>query len=135
MRAAFKSGRKHTILPSSVVYALSPSKQVCAYCSTPAHSVIVTVASENRQALTAMLRQRLNAEVLWLEDIVADMAEDMAKEEASIQEATARAKTFRARLDEAGLTFIRFRELMSLYGIVGDIGHNLLLEWERKETS
>lgn len=27
-----------------------------------------------------MLRQRLNAEVLWLEDIVADMAEDMAKE-------------------------------------------------------
>lgn len=45
-----------------------------------ADAVIVTVASENRQALTAMLRQRLNAEVLWLEDIVADMAEDMAKE-------------------------------------------------------
>ena len=62
-------------------------------------------------------------------------AEDAAKEEAAIQEATARAKTFRARLDEAGLTFMRFRELMSLYGIVGDIGHNLLLEWERKETS
>ena len=59
-------------------------------------------------------------------------AENAAKEEAAIQEATARAKTFRARLDEAGLTFMRFLELMSLYGIVGDIGHNLLLEWERK---
>ena len=59
-------------------------------------------------------------------------AEDAAKEEAVIRDATARAKTFRARLDEAGLTFMRFLELMSLYGIVGDIGHNLLLEWERK---
>ena len=27
IRAAFKSGRKHTILPSSVVYAFNPSKQ------------------------------------------------------------------------------------------------------------
>lgn len=61
-------------------------------------------------------------------------AEDMEKEEAAIRDATARAKTFRAKLDEAGLTFMRFRELMSLYGIVGDIGHNLLLEWDRKEV-
>lgn len=59
-------------------------------------------------------------------------AEEAEKEEAAIQEATARAKTFRAKLDEAGLTFMRFLELMSLYGVVGDIGHNLLLEWERK---
>lgn len=59
-------------------------------------------------------------------------AEEAANEEAAIQEVTARAKAFRARLDEAELTFTRFLELMSLYGNVGDIGHNLLLEWERK---
>lgn len=59
-------------------------------------------------------------------------AEDMEKEEAAIRDATVRAKVFRSRLNEAGLTFMRFLELMSLYGIVGDIGHNLLLEWEKK---
>lgn len=59
-------------------------------------------------------------------------AEDMEKEETAIRDSTERAKVFQSRLNEAGLTFMRFLELMSLYGVVGDIGHNLLLEWERK---
>ena len=59
-------------------------------------------------------------------------AEDAAAEEAAMKEAEQRARTFRARLDDAGLTFMHFLELMSLYGAVGDMGHNMLLEWEGK---
>src|SRR5574344_115730 len=45
MRSALRSGRKVTMRPSSVVYALSPSKQDCEYWRTPAHSVMTTLSS------------------------------------------------------------------------------------------
>lgn len=61
-------------------------------------------------------------------------AEDMEKEEATIQDATNRAKVFRDRLSEYGLSYMRFLELLSLHGAVGDIGHNILLKWEERST-
>ena len=51
IRAAFRSGRKVTMWPSSVVYAFIPSKQVCAYCRTPAHSVNGNSSISSQSAL------------------------------------------------------------------------------------
>lgn len=59
-------------------------------------------------------------------------AEDAVAEQAAIQESEKRAKRFQSRLNEFGLTYMNFLELMSLYGAMGDMGHNMLLEWERK---
>ena len=43
--SALSSGRNVTMLPSFHVYALRPSKHVCAYCITPAHSEMVILSS------------------------------------------------------------------------------------------
>lgn len=59
-------------------------------------------------------------------------AEDMAKEEAAIRDATDRARAFRDKLDKFGLTYMCFLNLVSRHESVGDLGRNMLLEWEQK---
>lgn len=60
-------------------------------------------------------------------------AEDAAKEQAAIREATERAKKFHARLDAMGLKYRDLLELEVLAHSLGDMGHNILLGYERGE--
>ena len=60
-------------------------------------------------------------------------AEDAAKEQAAIREVTERAKKFHARLDAMGLKYRDLLELEVLAHSLGDMGHNILLGYERGE--
>ena len=60
-------------------------------------------------------------------------AEDAAKEQAAIREVTERAKKFHARLDAMGLKYRDLLELEVLAHSLGDMGHNILLAYERGE--
>ncbi len=60
-------------------------------------------------------------------------AEDMAREQAAIRDVTERAKKFHARLDAMGLKYRDLLELEVLAHSLGDMGHNILLGYERGE--
>ena len=60
-------------------------------------------------------------------------AEDAAKEQAAIREVTERAKKFYDRLDAMGLKYRDLLELEVLAHSLGDMGHNILLGYERGE--
>ena len=63
-------------------------------------------------------------------------AEDMAREQAAVQEITERAKEFHAMLDALdakGLKCKGMLELEVLAHSLGDMGHNILLRYERGE--
>ncbi len=60
-------------------------------------------------------------------------AEDMAKEQAAIREVTERAKQFQKRLDAKGLKYTDLLELEVLAHSLGDMGHHILLGYERGE--
>lgn len=69
-----------------------------------------------------------------LEDLQASYdAEDAAKEQAAIREVTEKAKKFHARLDAMGLKYTDLLELEVLAHALGDMGHNILLGYERGE--
>jgi len=59
--------------------------------------------------------------------------EDMKKEQATIREITEKAKKFHARLDAMGLKYSDLLELEVLAHGLGDMGHNILLGYERGE--
>lgn len=59
--------------------------------------------------------------------------EDMEKERAAIQEVTEKAKKFHARLDAMGLKYRDLLELEVLAHSLGEMGHNILLGYERGE--
>lgn len=60
-------------------------------------------------------------------------AEDMAKEQDAIRAATEAAKKFKDRLDAVGLKYLDLLELEALRQDLGDMGHNILLGYERGE--
>ena len=60
-------------------------------------------------------------------------AEDMEKEQAAVREITEKAKKFHARLDAMGLKYRDLLELEVLAHSLGDMGHNILLGYERGE--
>jgi len=60
-------------------------------------------------------------------------AEDDAKERAAFREITEKAKKFQARLDTMGLKYTDLLELEVLAHGLGDMGHNILLGYERGE--
>ena len=60
-------------------------------------------------------------------------AEDMAKEQATVREITEKAKKFHARLDAMGLKYRDLLELEVLAHSLGEMGHNILLGYERGE--
>lgn len=60
-------------------------------------------------------------------------AENMARERAAIREAAADARKFHARLETAGLKYTDLLELEVLRHNLGDMGHNILLGYERGE--
>ena len=78
--------------------------------------------------------QKIAAGEIKVEDVLAEFAaEDMAKEQAAIREVTERAKKFHARLDAMGLKYRDLLELEVLAHSLGDMGHNILLGYERGE--
>lgn len=78
--------------------------------------------------------QKIAAGEIELEDLRAKLAaEDMAKEQAAIREITEKAKKFRARLDAMCLKYTDLLELEVLAHGLGDMGHNILLGYERGE--
>ncbi len=60
-------------------------------------------------------------------------AEDAAKEQAAVRHATEKAKQFRAKLEAVGLSYLDLLELEVLRGGLGEMGHQILLGWERGE--
>lgn len=78
--------------------------------------------------------QKIAAGEIKVEDVLAEFAaEDMAREQAAIREVTERAKKFHARLDAMGLKYRDLLELEVLAHSLGDMGHNILLGYERGE--
>lgn len=78
--------------------------------------------------------QKIAAGEINLEDLQAAYdAEDAAKEQAAILDVTERAKKFHARLDAMGLKYRDLLELEVLAHSLGDVGHNILLGYERGE--
>ncbi len=78
--------------------------------------------------------QKIAAGEIKLEDLQAAYdAEDAAKEQAAIRDVTERAKKFHARLDAMGLKYRDLLELEVLAHSLGDMGHNILLGYERGE--
>ena len=60
-------------------------------------------------------------------------AEDADRERAVLQKVTEKAKEFRKRLDAKGLKYTDLLELEVLAHSLGDMGHNILLGYERGE--
>jgi len=60
-------------------------------------------------------------------------AEDAAKVQAMVRKVTEQAKKFHARLDAMGLKYTDLLELEVLAHSLGDMGHNILLGYERGE--
>lgn len=80
------------------------------------------------------LCQKIAAGEIDPEDLQASYdAEDAAKEQAAIQAVTEKAKKFHARLDAMGLKYTDLLELEVLAHGLGDMGHNILLGYERGE--
>lgn len=78
--------------------------------------------------------QKIAAGEIKLEDLQAAYdAEDDAKERAVFREITEKAKKFHARLDAKGLKYTDLLELEVLAHSLGDMGHNILLGYERGE--
>lgn len=78
--------------------------------------------------------QKIAAGEIKLEDLQAAYdAEDDAKERAVFREITEKAKKFHARLDAMGLKYRDLLELEVLAHSLGDMGHNILLGYERGE--
>lgn len=78
--------------------------------------------------------QKIAAGEIKLEDLKAAYdAEDDAKERAVFREITEKAKKFHARLDAMGLKYRDLLELEVLAHGLGDMGHNILLGYERGE--
>lgn len=78
--------------------------------------------------------QKIAAGEVDLEALQAEIdAEDTAKEQAAIREATEKAKKFHARLDAMGLKYTDLLELEVLANGMGNIAHNILLGHERGE--
>lgn len=78
--------------------------------------------------------QKIAAREIKLEDLQAAYdAEDDAKERAVFREITEKAKKFHARLDAMGLKYRDLLELEVLAHSLGDMGHNILLGYERGE--
>ena len=78
--------------------------------------------------------KKIAAGEIKLEDLQAAYdAEDAAKEQAAIRDVTERAKKFHVRLDAMGLKYRDLLELEVLAHSLGDMGHNILLGYERGE--
>lgn len=78
--------------------------------------------------------QKIAEGEIMLEDLQAFYdTKDAAKERAVFREITAKAKEFHARLDAMGLSYRGLLELEVLAHGLGDMGHNILLGYERGE--
>ena len=119
-------------------------KELATTCA-PAHSVAVYTMNGELLVSTGGRKyfhldgakefcQKIAAGEIKVEDVLAEFAaEDMAKEQAAIREVTERAKKFHARLDAMGLKYRNLLELEVLAHSLGDMGHNILLGYERGE--
>jgi hypothetical protein len=78
--------------------------------------------------------QQIAAGEIDLEALRAEFAaEDAAKEAAAVQGAVERAKKFRDKLEAVGISYHDLLELEVMAHSLGDIGHNILLGYERGE--
>lgn len=76
--------------------------------------------------------QQIAAGEITVEGLLAEFeAEDMAQERATIQKVTEKAKKFHARLDAMGLKYRDLMELEVLAHSLVEMGHNILLGYER----
>ena len=119
-------------------------KELATTCA-PAHSVAVYTMNGELLVSTGGRKyfhmdgavefcQKIAAGEIKLEDLQAAYdAEDDARERAVFREITEKAKKFQKRLDAAGLKYTDLLELEVLAHSLGDMGHNILLGYERGE--
>ena len=111
----------------------------------PAHSVAVYTNNGELQVSTGGRKyfhldgaiefcQKIAAGEIKVEDVLAEFAaEDDAKERAVFREITEKSKKFHAMLDAKGLKYRDLLELEVLAHSLGDMGHHILLGYERGE--
>lgn len=129
---------------NGVKFYIFKDKELATTCA-PAHSVAVYTMNGELLVSTGGRKyfhldgavefcQKIAAGEIKVEDVLAEFeAEDMAREQAAIREVTERAKKFHARLDAMGLKYRDLLELEVLAHSLGDMGHNILLGYERGE--
>lgn len=129
---------------NGMTFWIYEDKELAASCA-PAHSVAVYASNGELQVSTGGRKyfhldgavefcQKIAAGEIKVADVLVEFeAEDDAKEQAAIQEVTERAKKFHARLDAMGLKYRDLLELEVLAHSLGDMGHNILLGYERGE--
>lgn len=132
---------------NGVTFWIREDRELAATCA-PAHYVVADQDREDldkRRVSTGGRQyfhldgamefcQKIAAGEIKLEDLQAQYdAEDDAKERAMFREITEKAKKFHARLDDMGLKYRDLLELEVLAHSLGDIGHNILLGYERGE--
>lgn len=121
------------------------AEDLAATCA-PAHYVVIYEKSNEPQRVNTgghqyfhldgakEFCQKIAAGEITLEDLQAFYdAEDAAKERAVFREITEKAKKFHASLDAMGLSYRDLLELEALAHALGDMGHNILLGYERGE--
>jgi len=82
------------------------------------------------------LCQQISAGEIDLEALrVQFAAEDQRKEQEAIRTATEQAKAFRDKLEAVGISYSTLLELEAMRGNLGNIGHNILIGWERGEEA
>lgn len=129
----------------SVIYRIHADRTLVGTCA-PAYSVstydtkgigrgIDTAGHRNFHMDAAKeFCQQIAAGEIDLEALRAEYdAEDMAKEQTAVCAATETAKKFRDKLEAVGISYITLLDLEALRGNLGDMGHNILLGWERGE--
>ena len=129
---------------NSMTFWIYEDKELAATCA-PAHSVAVYANNGELQVSTGGRKyfhldgavefcQKTAAGEIKVADVLAEFAaEDDAKERAVFREITEKAKKFHARLDAMGLKYRDLLELEVLAHSPGDMGHNILLGYERGE--
>lgn len=119
----------------TLVGTCAPSCSVSAYDTKERGRTINTAGRRHFHLDTAKeFCQKIAAGEIDLEAMRMEFdAEDAAKERAAVRDATEKAKRFRARLEAVGLSYLNLLELEVLRGGLGEMGHQILLGWERGE--
>lgn len=128
-----------------VIYRIFEDCTLAGTCA-PSHSVSTyDTKGQGREIDTAGHRlfhldaakelcQQIAAGEIDLEAMRAEFAaEDVAKERAAVRAAAEAAKKFHNRLAAVGLKYLDLLELEALRHNLGDMGHNILLGYERGE--
>lgn len=147
-RKEIKFRRTHWSLEGrqdGVIYRISQDRTLMGTCAPSCSVSAYDTKGQGRTISTAGHRhfhmdaakefcQQIAAGEIDLEALRVEFdAEDAAKEQAAVRHATEKAKQFRDKLEAVGLSYVDLLELEVLRRDQGEMGHQILLGWERGE--